>query len=292
VAEPLQCMAAAFIHYFLGVGLAYLFGYSGLEALIVGLLGAIQDLDFISFFLYGRIMKMKYSRLLMHRGLTHTVLFAVVCSAVLLVNPGFSLLIFANFILHIFTDYVTAWGVSPFLPFSNKRYTLGLMTIFDIPLIILSVCVAGAGFFSVSPLWFFAAFFGYICLRFVLKKRLHHNELVPMGNFVYAFCYPENDYRVGKVDILGREEVLYVKKYESDIDVTVLDKIKSKIEGSMLSHFVEYPVYNVEGDSIRIKDARSYLFPGSNRFGFTLFFDQVSEQLYVLAARRKMEIPS
>ena len=70
----------------------------------------------------------------MHRGLTHTFLFAFACSAAVFVfSPGFSLFVLVNFLLHIFTDYVTAWGVAPFQPFSDRRYSLGLMTIFDIP---------------------------------------------------------------------------------------------------------------------------------------------------------------
>lgn len=286
-------MAAAFIHYFLGLGIAYLFGYTGLEAVLVGLVGALQDLDFVSFFFYKRIMRTRYSRLFMHRGITHTVLFTVVVTGVVfLFNPWFSLLVLTNFVLHIFTDYVTSWGVSPFLPFSDKRYSLGLMTIFDVPLTVASAIVGVCGFVSVSPVWGFAAFFGYIFVRFVLKQRLLYEGLMPMSNFTYAFCVPEDAYKAGKVDIFGREESLSVKKCESEIDPSLLEKIDSKIEGSMLSHFMEYPTYKVEGDSVKIKDARSYLFPGSNRVGFTLFFDTERERLYMMVGGRRMELPS
>ena len=284
-------MAAAFIHYFLGVGLAYLFGYTGLDALLLGLVGAVQDLDFISFFFYKQVMKTKYSQLLMHRGMTHTVWFPFLCSGLLIFNPAISALVFINFMLHIFTDYVTAWGVSPFIPFSTKRYSLGLMTIFDIPLVTVSFFVGVAGFVSVNLVVAFAAFFGYIFLRFVLKQRLKYNDLTPMGNITYAFCIPEDDYIVGKVDILGREETISVKKCESDIDSVLLEKVESTVGRSPLFHLMEYPTYTIEGDSVKIKDARSYLFPKSNRFGFMVFFDRESEKLYVQIAGRRVELP-
>ena len=285
-------MAAAFIHYFLGLGIAYLFGYTGIEAVMVGLVGAVQDLDFVSFFLYRRIIKTRYARLLMHRGITHTLLFVLVTSGVVfLVSPWFSLLVLTNFMLHIFTDYVTSWGVSPLLPFSDKRYSLGLMTIFDVPLTVTSFLVGVAGFVSVSPIWGFAAFFGYILVRFLLKRKLQYSGLLPMGNFTYAFCRAEDDYVVGKVDIFGREETVSVAKYGSGIDDLLLEKIDAKIKGSMLSHFMEYPTYAVEDNSVKIRDARSYLFPRSNRFGFTLFFDRESEKVYMMVGGRRVELP-
>ncbi len=284
-------MAAAFIHYFLGIGIASLFGYTGLEALIIGLVGALQDLDFLSFFFYRHVMKSKAGRLVMHRGITHTVLLAIACPVlVLFLSPQFSLLILLNFVLHIFTDYVTAWGVSPFLPFSDKRYSLGLMTIFDVPLTFLSALIGVSGFFSVNLLLPFSAFFGYILLRFALKRRLKYDDLVPMGNFTYAFCIPENDYEVGKVNISGRKETILVKKYESVIDSSLLEETDAKVKKSMLSHFIEYPVYSMEGDSVRIKDARSFLFPGSSRFGFTVFFEKDQKMLYVMVAGKRIEL--
>lgn len=289
--KVLQGMAAAFIHYFLGVGIAYLFGYTGVEALIIGLIGAVQDLDFVSFFFYKRIMKTRFSNLLMHRGITHTVLFAVVVPLlVLYINPGFSLLIFSNFMLHIFTDYVTAWGVSPFQPFSPKRYSLGLMTIFDIPLTLLSFLVGASGFFLVNPVWFFALYFGYIGLRYILKQHLPYKNVVPMGNITYAFCFPEDDYKVGKIDIFGREKTMIVPRSDPDIDPALVEKIDAIIETSMASHFLEYPTYHEEDTSIVVKDARSFLFSGSSRFGFTVHFDTETEKLYVLMGGRKVEL--
>ncbi len=284
-------MAAAFIHYFLGIGIASLFGYTGLEAAVFGLVGAVQDLDFISFFFYKKLMKSSSTRLLMHRGLTHTFLFAFACSAAVFVfSPGFSLFVLVNFLLHIFTDYVTAWGVAPFQPFSDRRYSLGLMTIFDVPLTVLSALVGISGFFSVSPLFAFAAFFGYIFVRFLLKKRLKYTGLVPMGDFTYAFCSPESDYRAGKVDVLGRNEMITIPRITGEIDPLLVQKIEDRIEGSMLSHFLEYPTYSAEDDSIIVRDARSYLYPRSSRLGFTVLFDRGTENLYMLAAGRRIEL--
>lgn len=282
-------MAAAFIHYFLGVGIAYLFGYTGLEAVVLGLVGAVQDLDFLTFFFYKYLAKSHYGQLLMHRGITHTFLFAFVCSAVVfMISPWISLFVLVNFVLHIFTDYVTAWGVAPFQPFSSKRYSLGLMTIFDIPLVLLSVLVGVSGFFSVNPVWAFAPFFGYILLRGVLKKRLLYKDLVPMGTITYAFCFPEDDYTVGKVDVLGREKTMTVPKTAAEIDPFLLKKIDAKVEKSMLSHFLKYPTYAEENNSIVVKDARSFLFPQSSRFRFTVYFDKELGNLYVMAAGRKI----
>jgi hypothetical protein len=191
--------------------------------------------------------------------------------------------------LHIFVDYVTAWGVSPFLPFSSERYSLGLMTIFDIPLTFLSAAVGISGFFSVNLVWPFAAFLGYILLRFFLKCRLKYDNLVPMGNFTYAFCFPGDKYTVGKINILGKEETISIQRSNSEIDPSVLQKINSEIDSSMLTHFLEYPVYSMENNSVMIKDARSYLFPKSSRF-FTIFFDTETEDLYMLFGRRRIGV--
>jgi membrane-bound metal-dependent hydrolase YbcI (DUF457 family) len=278
-------MAAAFIHYFLGLGIAYLFGFRGIDALVIGLAGAIQDVDFVLIFLH-KYMKPPFSRLLTHRGITHTFLFLVIVTGFIFVfSPLFSVLVFINFSLHIFADYATSWGLAPFLPFSDERYSLGLMTIFDVPLTVLSCCVGVCGFFSVNPLYFFAAFFGYIAVRFVLKQRLDYERLVPMGNFVYAFCYGGQQYTVGKVDVLGREYTMVVDKINSEIDPGVLERVTTAVEGSTLSHFLEYPVYTEMDDSIMVKDARSYLFPRSRRL-FTVFFDKESERLYMDVGRR------
>ncbi|MBU6998212.1 MAG: metal-dependent hydrolase [Theionarchaea archaeon] len=284
-------MAAAFIHYFLGVGIAYLCGFEGLEALLVGLLGAIQDIDFVLiFFQIRRRSRSRVSQLFTHRGITHTLVFALgVSAAVLVVNPVFSLVILIGFVLHIFTDYVTAWGVSPFLPFSDKRYSLGLMTIFDIPLTLLSLAVGASGFVSVNPLVPFAAFFGYIGVRYVLRIRLPYQNLEPMGNFTYVFCTSGSHYTVGKVDILGRTHTIEVPQMSPGMDAEVIEKISAKTQGGMISHFMEYPVYSRENGHVTIRDARSYLFPRSSRL-FTLYYDEGQDRLYMMTAGRKIPV--
>jgi membrane-bound metal-dependent hydrolase YbcI (DUF457 family) len=284
-------MAAAFIHYFLGVGIAYLFGFEGLEALLVGLLGAVQDIDFVLIFFQARRRShSRTSQLFTHRGITHTIVFALGASAVaLVINPVFSLIILIDFVLHVFTDYVTAWGISPFLPFSDKRYSLGLMTIFDIPLTILSLAVGVSGFISVNPLLPLAAFFGYIGIRFFLRTRLPFSNLEPMGNFTYVFCTSGSNYTVGKVDILGRTHTIEVPRTGPGMDAGLIERINAKIQGGMTSHFLEYPTYSQENGRVMVRDARSYLFPGSNRL-FTLYYDEKEDSLYMVAAGRKIQI--
>ncbi|MGD2250985.1 MAG: metal-dependent hydrolase [Candidatus Methanofastidiosia archaeon] len=283
-------MAAAFIHYLLGLGIAYIFGYRGLDMLIVGLIGVIQDMDFVTFFFHDTLNKSKFSRLFTHRGITHTFLFAGIVSAgIFVVAPILSLIFFTNFLLHIFADYVTSWGITPFLPFSKTRYSLGLMSIFDVPLIMISAGVGVSAILSVNPVYFFGLFFGYICLRYLLKNRLQYKRLVPMGTFTYAFCATGESYTAGKVDILGREETISVDKIRSHIDESVLEKVASKIKESSFSHFLEYPTYSIEDNTIVIKDARSFLFPHSSRL-FTVFFDIDTESLYINTAGRKIEI--
>jgi membrane-bound metal-dependent hydrolase YbcI (DUF457 family) len=284
-------MAAAFIHYFLGVGIAYLFGFEGVEALLVGLLGAIQDIDFVLIFFQARRgSHSKVSQLFTHRGITHTLVFALGASVVaLVVNPVFSLIILIDFVLHVFTDYVTAWGISPFLPFSDKRYSLGLMTIFDIPLTVLSLAVGVSGFVSINPLLLLAAFFGYIGIRFYLRTRLPYSNLEPMGYFTYVFCTSGSDYTVGKVDILGRTHTIKVPRTSPGMDAAIIEKIKAKTQGGMASHFLECPVYSQEDGRVMIRDARSYLFPRSGRL-FTLYYDEKEDNLYMVAAGRKIRV--
>jgi membrane-bound metal-dependent hydrolase YbcI (DUF457 family) len=283
-------MAAAFIHYLLGLGIAYIFGYRGLDMLIVGLIGVIQDMDFIFFFFHDTLNKSKFSRLFTHRGITHTFLFTgIVCAIIFVVAPVISLIFLTNFLLHIFADYVTSWGITPFLPFSKTRHSLGLMSIFDVPLTVISAGVGVSAILSVNPVYFFGLFFGYIFIRFVLKKRLQYKRLVPMGTFTYAFCTTGESYTAGKVDIFGREETITVDKVRSHIDPSLLEKVTSTIEESSFSHFLEYPTYSVEDNTIVIKDARSFLFPHSSRL-FTVFFDIDKESLYINTAGKKIEI--
>lgn len=285
-------MAAAFIHYFLGIGVAYACGYSGIEALMIGLLGAIQDADAVSFLGYRQIARCKKSELLMHRGITHTILFAVVIPGIVaLFHPLLAFILLINFFLHIFTDYVTSWGVAPFQPFSSRRYSLGLMTIYDIPLTGLSLVVAVSGFLFGSVMWAFALFFGYCLVRYVLKLQLPHRDLLePVGHMTYTYCIQNDTYTVGKVDILGREKKISIPLTDQAVDSTMRESIESKIEGTMLSHILEYPVYSRNGSIITVYDARHVLFPKSSRFGIEIFYDEKSETLYSEIAGRKIRL--
>lgn len=283
-------MAAAFIHYLLGLGIAYVFGYRGLDMLVIGLIGVIQDMDFVTFFFHDKLHASKYTKVFTHRGITHTFLFTgVVSAAVFMIAPVLSLVFLTNFLLHIFSDYVTSWGITPFLPFSKIRYTQALMSIFDIPLTAISIGVGVFALFSINPVYLFGLFFGYIGIRYILKKRLLYENLIPMGTFTYAFCVLGDGYTVGKVDILGREETSIVDKIRSHIDPAVIENITSKIEKSSLSHFLKYPTFYTEGKTVVIKDARSFLFPHSRRL-FTVFFDTDTETLYMNAMGRKIVI--
>jgi membrane-bound metal-dependent hydrolase YbcI (DUF457 family) len=285
-------MAAAFIHYFLGIGVAYLFGYSGIEVLIIGLIGALQDIDAISFLFYRQITRSRAPELFMHRGITHTVLFtALVSGIVFFFHNKLGLIILVNFSLHIFTDYVTAWGISPFQPFSRQRYSLGLMTIYDIPLTGFSLLTALSGILSIDVVWAFTGFFGYIGLRFLLKRRLPHRDLlVPVGNFTYTFCIAEDDYTVGKIDILGRTTQISIPRTDSSIELKIMESVEVKIKGSMLSHFLEYPVYTLENGIIVIRDARHSLFPKSSRFRFEILFDNETGTLFMEIAGRRIDL--
>lgn len=285
-------MAAAYIHFFLGIGVAYLFGYSGIEVLIVGPIGALQDMDAVSFLFYRQISRSRASELFMHRGITHTILFiALMSGIVFFFHAILGLIILINFSLHIFTDYVTSWGIAPFQPFSKKRYSLGLMTIYDIPLTAFSLFTALSGILSFDVVWAFMVFFGYIGLRFLLKRRLPHRDLlVPVGNITYTFCIPEDDYTVGEIDIFGKISQISIPRADSSIEPEIIEMIDSKIKESMLSHLLEYPVYTMEKGTIVIRDARYSLFPKSSRFRFEIFFDKDTGTLFMELAGRRVDL--
>jgi membrane-bound metal-dependent hydrolase YbcI (DUF457 family) len=287
-------MAAVFIHYFLGIGVAHICGYSGYEVFIIGSFGALQDVDAISFLFYRRITQFRGSELLMHRGITHTLFFTAITTGIVMGFHGMlAWIIMINFLLHIFIDYVTAWGVSPFQPFSARRFSLELMTIYDVALTGFSLLIALSGFVNGPVQWAFAGFFAYIGGRFLLKVQLPYgNLLVPVGNVTYTYtytsCIDPDIYMVGKIDILGRNMQMSVPQTDSGIDNVTKDMIASRIESTILSHVLEYPVYSREGDIIIIRDVRHVLFPKSSRFRFKIFYDEKMNTLYTEIAGKRM----
>lgn len=63
-----------------------------------------------------------------HRGVTHTLLSAIILSIpIIYINKYYALSFFIGYILHLITDTFTPTGVKWFYPFKDKSYTFKLI---------------------------------------------------------------------------------------------------------------------------------------------------------------------
>ncbi len=119
------------------------------------LAGTLPDIDIIPTLFLGPL-----SQLDLHRGLTHTILFAIVISPLIgfmihrflnkkKVDDRFmtwTLILFLGILSHILLDCFTSYGTRIFLPFSNYRVAWGTLAVVD-PFFSIPVAVAALSLF-------------------------------------------------------------------------------------------------------------------------------------------------
>jgi len=130
-------------HIFLGaaVGEIVLGKKAGNKAMLWGAIaGIVPDLDMLV------VPFLETSRgLLVHRGITHSLLAIVLLSPLLgwiitrwfnkdpnLKPKHWSLLVFWSMLAHVVIDFLTSYGTGIFLPFSNGRYGVSTIAIVDV----------------------------------------------------------------------------------------------------------------------------------------------------------------
>jgi membrane-bound metal-dependent hydrolase YbcI (DUF457 family) len=130
------------------------------------LMSALPDFDV---FLYPLWSRLPITR---HHGATHMIIFIVVVSAFIEIvfaifaggmDAKLFLLMCTTGISHVFGDFVTTWGVSPFYPLVKKYSKLNLDTAVN-PYLIL--------YFFIGVLFLASVWFGYISLRQVQASAL------------------------------------------------------------------------------------------------------------------------
>jgi inner membrane protein len=149
----------------------------GTKAMLAGVVGQnLPDIDFLAYFWLN-----KTDNLLAHRGITHSVFFAVLVTVLfsLLATRLFNkkkipakywwLLFGINLFVHITLDGLNAYGVGWGEPFDDHRYSFHLLYVAD-------------PFFSIFP------FIGFVLL-FIIKRRPALRRLVALTSIGFALLY-------------------------------------------------------------------------------------------------------
>lgn len=111
----------------------------GRKAMVAGALAqSIPDIDFLAYFWLDQT-----DNLLAHRGFTHSIIFALVITAILSAGSRkifhkrkftwrYGLLLFGlNIFCHLFIDAFNAYGVGWFEPFTHQRFSFHLLFVAD-----------------------------------------------------------------------------------------------------------------------------------------------------------------
>jgi len=139
-------MVATSMHYIIGILIAWFFGYKGNKKYWHGLWAAAFDLDGIIFL--GSMILSRFfgfaslstanspllTALFAHRGFSHSfLLIAIVLGIMFLFRAKLKLIAMIAVMLtsHLLLDFLTAWKMFPFLPFSYTSTYLALVEVFD-----------------------------------------------------------------------------------------------------------------------------------------------------------------
>ncbi len=211
----------------------------GKKAMLIGALANnLPDIDVIT-----SIWTDPAAELLAHRGITHSILFALIMTPLLvyffkkrfqakdLSTKKWYLLIASGLFLHIFMDACTAYGTGWFEPFNHARVSFNTLFILDpffaIPMIICSIALLiinknsyprrtwwSLSGLSISLLYLLVTFgFKLSIMRFIEKdlssKNISYNEYMAtptaMNNLLwYSVVKSNSDFYVGYRSLLDR----------------------------------------------------------------------------------------
>ena len=262
----------------------------GKKAMLIGALANnLPDIDVITTFWTSPAKE-----LLVHRGITHSILFAVISSYLLAIgfkrlikNENMSLknwllLIGSGLFLHILMDAFTAYGTGWFEPFSNYRVSFNTLFILDpflsIPMIIASIAllivnktaerkrkwIAAAGL-SVSLF--------YLCVTTCIKlyvnqtiendlksKNIPHQSYLatptPMNNLLwYSVVKSGSGFFIGYYSILDKKPTLNWEFFEKND--SLLKPFKNNKEIDYLKRFSKnYYCIRENNGSLNFSDIR------------------------------------
>jgi inner membrane protein len=242
----------------------------GKKAMLVGaLVNNLPDID-VTTSLWTEPAK----ELLVHRGITHSILFAVIATPLLafafqklfkkqeLSFTRWLVLIGSGLFLHILMDAFTTYGTGWFEPFSHYRVTFNTLFIIDpflmIPMlagaVILLIMKRSAypgrsrvafAALSLSLLYLLIT----ICIKLyvngviekdLLSKKISHQEFMatptPMNNLLwYSAVKSGNDFYIGYYSVLDKNPTLYWEFFEKQD--SLLAPIKAKDDVKILQQF-------------------------------------------------------
>ncbi len=231
--------------------------------------------------------------LLLHRGITHSILFAVVMSPLLAYafkkmysNSSVSfrqwLLVFGSgLFLHIFLDALTTYGTGWFEPFSHYRVSLNTIFILD-PLFTLPALIASAALLILKKdsakrkIWSkIGIIASALYLSFTIINKLHVNHVseknlsagkinfddymatpTPVNNFLwYIVARAGQQYYIGYYSLFDKDDVVAFEKVAKNDSLLSLPCDPSQVAD--LTRFSQgYYCAKIENDTIIFSDMR------------------------------------
>jgi len=151
-------MVATAMHYIIGVTLAYFLGVKDNKKYLMGLWAVVPDIDALLFLMFTfarRLFDFSLGMLetnqiltvlFAHRGFSHSILLMLTVLGVLYlfkINKKMLLILGVLWASHLFLDFITAWKLFLFLPFSYASLYLGLVEVFDSFLVLFTTLIFG-----------------------------------------------------------------------------------------------------------------------------------------------------
>ncbi len=261
----------------------------GKKAMLLGALANnLPDIDVITAFWTSETQA-----LLLHRGITHSIFFAVIFSPILafifknifkkyLVSFNQWLLLFGSgLFIHIFIDGLTTYGTGWFEPFNHSRVSLNTIFILD-PLFSLPVLIATIALIILkkdsvkrNKWWKTGLLASSIYLMFTIVNKLYVDQVVeknlsaqhinytnymctptPINNFLwYIVAQSESQYYIGYYSLFDKDETIKFEKVRQNDSLLSLPCDPSQVK--FLTRFSQgYYCAKLENDTIIFSDIR------------------------------------
>lgn len=241
----------------------------GKKAMLIGALANnLPDIDVLTAFWTGTV-----EELLVHRGITHSILFALVVSPLLAFmfyrfskNGSASykrwlVLISSGLFLHILMDAFTTYGTGWFEPFSHHRVTFNTLFIADpffaLPLLVVSIILLilrktssrrkgiAVTALGISLLYLLTTIGIKLFVDSVIEKDLDSKKIVhqefmasptPLNNLLwYAITKSDDHFYIGYYSVFDKEKTLHWERFKKND--SLLEPIKDQNDIKLLKRF-------------------------------------------------------
>ncbi len=211
--------------------------------------------------------------LLYHRGITHSLLFALVsCVMVAVMYRQFSdgsgagrafVALFAGLLTHIFLDLVTSFGIQLAYPFSRYRYRLDWLFIIDpfFTVLLVTFWIAGRKRKKKIITSGIIVIFAYPMLCGAIKLILDAKNgsncvcLPELGTpFIWKeICQDDSSYSLGNLSFLSRRSGLPAVKYKRIRKKKLENMVYKCRDLDTFLWFADYPVILREQEASKVK---------------------------------------